>query len=119
MRYLLFRPAICFCLAAVLLFPSCSVSDTVVSRYNSDLPAHGRHLSHVGKTHWSFFWGILKKEDWAAGCSDTCANISKVRVVTNPGFIIVSALTLGIAVPQKVEWDCATPCRSTGTLGGD
>ena len=100
----------------LLLFSSCSVSDKVVSHYNTDQPARAKTLTHVGKTHWSFLWGILKQGDWAAGCQQG-SNMSQVRVKTNPGFIIISFITLGIAVPQKLEWDCGPPCRATGIIG--
>ena len=99
-----------------ILFASCAVSDTVVAHYNSDQPAKAKRLSHVGKTHWSFFWGLLKQGDWAAGCQPG-SNMSQVRVKTNAGFLLVSVISLGIAVPQKLEWDCAPPPRGTGIIG--
>jgi len=99
-----------------LVFSSCAVTDTVVAHYNSDQPARAKNLSHVGKTHWSFFWGLLKQGDWPAGCQQG-SNMSKVRVKTNPGFIIISFVSLGIAVPQKLEWDCGPPSRGTGIIG--
>ncbi len=99
-----------------LVFSSCAVSDTVVAHYNSDQPARAKHLSHVGKTHWSFFWGLLKQGDWPAGCQQG-SNMSKVSVKTNPGFVIISVVSLGIVVPQKLEWDCGPPSRGTGEIG--
>jgi hypothetical protein len=102
-------------LLAVLL-TSCAVSDTVVSRHYSDQPAQAKKLSHVGKTHWSYFWGLLKQDEWPAGCQSG-SNMSRVKVKTNAGFIIISFLSLGIAVPQKLEWDCSPPARSDGEIG--
>ena len=98
-----------------VIFSSCA-SDKVVAHYNSDQPARAKHLTHVGKTHWSFLWGFLKQGDWPAGCQDG-SNMSQVRVKTNPGFIIISFVTLGIVVPQKLEWDCGPPCQNTGEIG--
>jgi hypothetical protein len=103
---------LCFC----LIVSSCAVSDTVVAHYNSDQPARAKTLTHVGKTHWSYFWGILKQGDWPAGCQQG-SNMSRVRVKTNPAFIIISFVSLGIVVPQKLEWDCGPPSRGTGTIG--
>ena len=100
----------------LLVFSSCAVSDTVVAHYNSDRPANAKHLSHVGKTHWSYFWGLLKQSDWPAGCQKG-SNMSKVTVKTNPGFVLISVVTLGIVVPQKLEWDCGPPARNTGEIG--
>ncbi len=98
------------------VYSSCAVSDTVVAHYNSDQPTRAKHLSHVGKTHWSFLWGLLKRGDWSSGCQQG-SNLSKVTVKTSPGFVIISVVTLGIVVPQKLEWDCGPPCRETGEIG--
>lgn len=105
-------------LGLVLLLQSCAVSDMVVARQTSDQPAQAKHLSHVGKTHWSYVWGILKADDWPAGCQPG-SDLSRVRVTTNPLFIAVSFLSLGLVVPQRLEWDCAPPHRETGTIGTD
>jgi hypothetical protein len=106
--------------ALLVLFSlgSCAVSDTVVSRYTSDQPARAQHLSHIGPTHWSYFWGLLKAEDWEAGCQQG-SDMTRVRVRTNPLFITVSFLSLGIVIPQRLEWDCAPPSRGSGTIGTD
>ena len=106
-------------IAAILLvvvLSSCAVSDTVVSRHYSDQPAQAKKLSHVGKTHWSYFWGLLKQDEWPAGCQSG-SNMSRVKVKTNAGFIIISFLSLGIVVPQKLEWDCSPPARGDGEIG--
>src|SRR6188768_1013986 len=95
---------------------ACKVSDTVVSRTNSDLPQQAHHLSHQGKTHWSYFWGIISNEPWPAGCQQG-SDMSRVRVTTNAGFIIVSFISLGIVIPQRLEWDCAQVVREPGTIG--
>ena len=105
-------------LVLVVMLSSCAVSDTVVSRHFSDQPAKAKQLSHVGKTHWSYFWGLLKQDEWRAECQSG-SHMSRVRVKTNPGFIIVSFLSLGIAVPQKLEWDCSPPARDEGEIGTD
>lgn len=103
---------------ATLLLESCAVSDAVVSRYTSDEPDRARHLSHVGPTHWSYFWGLLQAEPWPAGCQEG-SDMTQVKVSTNPLFITVSFLSLGLVVPQRLEWDCAPPARDPGTIGTD
>ncbi|MFT2009299.1 hypothetical protein ACMA1I_11545 [Pontibacter sp. 13R65] len=105
-------------LLVVLSLESCAVTDTVVSRHTSDQPARSRTLSHVGPTHWSYFWGILKAADWDAGCQSG-SDMTRVRVRTNPLFITISFVSLGLVIPQRLEWDCAPPSRDTGTIGGD
>ncbi|MHA6247949.1 hypothetical protein ACXYMU_08450 [Pontibacter sp. CAU 1760] len=108
----------CYLCLLFLGLDSCTVSDMVVSRHIADEPANPKHLSHQGKTHWSYVWGLWKAEDWAAGCQ-TGSDMSRVRVSTNPLFITVSFLSLGLVVPQRLEWDCAPPWRDTGTIGTD
>lgn len=106
----------CSCaLPALLLLSSCTVSDTVVSRNTLDQPARARHLSHVGTTHWSYLWGLLQAENWDAECQGG-SDMTRARVTTNPFFITISFLSLGLVVPQRLEWDCAPPARGTGTM---
>ena len=107
-----------YAMLVLLVLESCAVSNTVVSRHTTDEPARARHLSHVGATHWSYLWGLLKAEDWAAGCQSG-SDMTRVRTVTNPLFIGISFLSLGLVIPQRLEWDCGPPCRSTGTIGTD
>lgn len=103
-------------ISCVIGLSACRVSDTVVSRTNSDLPQQGRHLSRQGQTHWSYFWGLKSNDPWVAGCQ-MGSDMSRVRVTTNAGFILVSFLSLGIAIPQRLEWDCAQAVRPEGQIG--
>ncbi|TXK36865.1 hypothetical protein FVR03_16710 [Pontibacter qinzhouensis] len=105
-------------LIVFLVLPSCAVTDTVVSRHLTDEPTRAHTLSHVGATHWSYFWGLLKAADWDAGCQPG-SDMTRVRTRTNPLFISVSFLSLGLVIPQKLEWDCAPPTRDTGVIGND
>ena len=113
------RTRLCTCaVLALLLLDSCAVSDTVVSRNTSDQPARARHLSHVGNIHWSYLWGLLQAENWDAGCQPG-SDMTRVRVKTNPLFVTITFLSLGLVLPQRLEWDCAPPARGTGTIGTD
>ena len=97
--------------------PACRVSYTVISHGDSDMPAQAHRLTHT-KTHWSYLWGLITKNDpLSAGCQ-TGSNISKARVTTNPEFIIISFVTLGIVVPQRIEWDCSQVVRDPGPAIG-
>lgn len=101
------------CLALSAGLSSCAVTDDVVSRHTSNCPAQPRRLCNRGEVHWNYFWGTSKKRDWAAKCP-AGSDMTKVRVITKPHFIIISFLSLGIVVPQQVEWDCAPPNTSPG-----
>ena len=95
----------------LLTMPACRINFTVVSSAGIDQVARPHHLSHQ-KTHWSYLWGLTngKKEKnsdlFPAGC-DPGSNISRMRVSTNPEFVLISVITLGIVVPQHLEWDCS------------
>jgi len=43
--------------------------------------------------------------------------MNKVVVKTNMAFILLSTVTLGIVIPQRVEWCCAPQNIPTDTLG--
>ncbi len=69
----------------------------VVSTGNpDDLVAHK-------KTQVDYLWGIVQAQDITADCD----GIYEVQVTTNVGYILLSVVTLGTVVPQKVEWKCA------------
>lgn len=70
----------------------------LAANYDSD-----NVISHQ-KTSWNFLWGLVQPADIAADCESK--TICKVTSQTNLGFILVSALSLGIAVPQQITWDC-------------
>lgn len=56
------------------------------------------------ETHWTYFWGL--KQYRTIRTDESCKAICKVKAITNFGHILISALTLGIAVPQSVEYEC-------------
>jgi hypothetical protein len=55
-------------------------------------------------TRWTLVWGLLQAPDIPAECESK--SICKVTNQTNLAYILVSALTIGLVVPQKVIWDC-------------
>jgi hypothetical protein len=55
-------------------------------------------------TRITLVWGLLQSQDIAAECESK--SICKVTHQTNLGYILVSALTIGLVVPQKIIWDC-------------
>ncbi|MEX0968593.1 MAG: hypothetical protein WD077_15280 [Bacteroidia bacterium] len=70
----------------------------VVANYDTD------NIVPSEKTRVIYLWGILQPNDIPAGCESK--SICMVQVKTNIGYIMVSAITVGIVVPQKVVWDC-------------
>lgn len=91
----------------VFLMSSCA-NMRIVSKYDSDNPAP----IQVNRT--SYFWGLRQPVDIKT--DPTCKSICQVTVKTNAGHIILSAITLGIVVPQSVEYFCCPEIPIPGEL---
>lgn len=55
-------------------------------------------------TRVTLVWGLVQAKDIQAECESK--SICKVTTQTNYAYIMVSALTMGLVVPQKFIWDC-------------
>ena len=66
--------------------------------------------SHRGsETVHGSIWGWT----WGSRDVEKCQNdlgIARVEYHTNAGFLLVSVASLGLYVPQNVEWWCEAPC---------
>lgn len=72
-----------------------------------------------GRTLHGLFWGLLRHDLPLDNCrfdDGTRLGIEEVRVGTNLGYVLLSALSLGIWVPVDVSWRCAKPPVAGGTL---
>lgn len=100
-------------LLAIFLFQSCSTT-RVVTKYDCNTVANNPVNK---KTTWSFAWGLVQPKDIDPKCEASFNHLNGVTVKTNLGFILLSAVTLGIVIPQQVEWCCAPQNIITDTLG--
>ncbi len=75
------------------------MSTRVVSLYDND------SIVKNTKTTWTFAWGLAAPKDIDAKCDSK--RISAAKSTTNLGYILISAVTLGIVVPQTIVWECA------------
>lgn len=64
------------------------------------------------KTSWSFAWGLVQPAKIDPQCDTEMLN--HVKVKTNFGFLLLSTVTLGIVVPQRIEWCCTPPDPKIG-----
>lgn len=92
---------------------SCSTTN-IVSKYDCNTVAHNNVNS---KTTWTFAWGLVQPKDIDPHCEPSFNHLNKVTVKTNLGFILISAVTVGIVIPQRLEWCCAPQEIPTDTLG--
>ena len=88
-------------LMAVSLLLSGCMSTKVIAKYDSD------NIQSHKATRVTLLWGIVAPRDIPAECESNA--ICKVSAETNVGFILISAATMGIVVPQRVVWDCCAP----------
>lgn len=68
-------------------------------------------------TVWHFFWGLQQASPIRPDCDPTFNYLSQVRVRTTPGQVILSFLTLGIVLPQRISWSCGVYNPEPGTPG--
>jgi hypothetical protein len=67
----------------------------------------------------SLFWGLAQspKQLLTPNCDSLGLNgMAEVRMRTNPGYILLTVITLGIYCPMKVEWKCSKPCQQVQHL---
>ncbi|MFN0181167.1 MAG: hypothetical protein ACKVZ0_20365 [Gemmatimonadales bacterium] len=64
----------------------------------------------------SVAWGLAKQEP-----KIDCNNqpLDEVTVRDNFGFTLITILTLGFVSPKKIEWRCAPPRPTDGTIRDD
>ncbi|HRO48096.1 hypothetical protein [Agriterribacter sp.] len=97
----------------ILITQSCSTTK-VISQYDCDTFANNTVYK---KTTWSYAWGLVQPKDINPRCDPRFNHLNKVVVKTNLGFAILSTVTLGIVIPQHVEWCCAPYSPPTDSLG--
>ncbi|MBN8230850.1 hypothetical protein JYK02_25365 [Corallococcus macrosporus] len=68
-----------------------------------------------GEVLWSLGWGLVQERPRVDNCQDQA--LAEVTQSTNVGFALISVLTLGLAMPQRVEWRCAKAQPTPGDLG--
>lgn len=95
-----------------LLNQSCA-STKVISEYDcADATSVNQDT-----TVWHFFWGLVQARDIRPDCDKRYNHLNKVVAKTTPGQVILSFITLGIVMPQKISWCCAPYNPTPGTLG--
>lgn len=87
-----------FLLMGGLVLVSSCANLRVISKYDSDNPVP------VKVTRVSYFWGLQQPVDVTTG--PDCKSMCQVKVKTNFGQVFLSAITLGIVLPQTMEYYC-------------
>ena len=89
--------------STLLAFSSCTIVRSVqVDSPTSDCVSSGQSYCHDTLIRTSIW-----RQKNVAKINGGCANgLSRVKVTTKPGDIIVGFLTFGFVVRQRIEWDC-------------
>ncbi|MEO9031758.1 MAG: hypothetical protein ABI285_00855 [Ginsengibacter sp.] len=111
--YYFFRRSMLIVLFATYAFASCTTT-RIVSKYDCDTFENNPINK---KTTWSFFWGLVQPKDINPKCDARFNHMNKVTVKYNFGFALISVASLGIVMPQRVEWCCAPYSPEPGILG--
>src|SRR6185312_14255068 len=80
-------------------FQSCTTT-RIVTKYDSDTFANNPLNK---KTTWSFAWGLVQPKDIDPKCDSRSNHMNKVVFKDNLGFSLISVITLGIAMPHRIE----------------
>lgn len=98
--------------AITCIFSSCS-STKIITEYDC------ADAANINKdtTVWHYCWGLIQSKDIRPQCDKRYNHLNKVVVKTNPGYVLLTVITLGIVIPQKVSWCCAPPNLQPGHLG--
>jgi len=114
-------------IAILLLLIACVLPTTGCYTYHMYQVggAGGLELGNQPGTEWehvtrhSFVWGLVRQDVPVDNCrlaNGQRLGIEEVKIETNFGYVLISALTLGLWVPLEVSWRCAKPPVTTGTL---
>ena len=106
--------SIASCVIITLLLSSACSTTKIVTKYDCNTVAHN---TVNAKTTWTLAWGLVQPKDINPKCEAAFNHLNKVVVKTNLGFILISAITLGGVIPQRIEWCCAPQNIPTDTLG--
>ncbi len=110
-KYNYFRT--CFLFVVLIAIEACSTVK-VITKYDCNTVANNPENK---KTVWTFAWGLVQPKDIDPGCEPAFNHLNKVVIKMNLGFILISAVTLGGVIPQRIEWCCAPQKIPTDTLG--
>ena len=101
------------CVSVLLVTTGCSTT-RIVTKYDCNTIANNPVNK---KTTWTFAWGLIQPKDIDPKCEVSFNHMNRVEVKTNLAYILLSAATLGIVIPQRVEWCCAPAEIKPETLG--
>jgi Bor protein len=101
-QILSFRMMVVVAGMSCLTFISCTQTKVVTSQDCATVLRKDTTVYH-------YLWGLIQANEIKPACDPRFNYMNKVVVKTNFGSILLSAITLGIVIPQKVNYCCAPP----------
>ncbi|OQP66291.1 hypothetical protein A3860_12365 [Niastella vici] len=98
--------------AITCIITSCS-STKIITEYDC---ADAANINR-DTTVWHYFWGLKQAKDIRPQCDKRYNHLNKVVVKSTPAHVLLTVITLGIVIPQKISWCCAPPNLQPGHLG--
>ncbi|OQP38835.1 hypothetical protein A4H97_19165 [Niastella yeongjuensis] len=107
-----FLSILAFLPATICFLPGCS-STKIITEYDC------ADAANINKdtTVWHYCWGLIQSKDIRPQCDKRYNHLNKVVVKSTPAHVLLTVITLGIVIPQKVSWCCAPPNPQPGHLG--
>jgi hypothetical protein len=102
------RQAFAACLICGALFLGSCANTKIVTAYDC------ADAINKDTTVWHFLWGLKQAKDIRPNCDPRYNHLNSVTVKTRAVHVLVTVITLGIAIPQKVTWCCAPPNTTPG-----
>jgi hypothetical protein len=97
-------PALLLTIAVACIMGSCSPIRVIKSDgASADCAGSGQRFCH-DTTIVTSLWKSKNKVDIASQCTN---GISRFKVTTKPGDVILGFLTAGFVVKQHIDWDCS------------
>lgn len=86
------------------LISSCSITTVLQHSPSNDCASSGQKFCYDTTLTRSIWKGRDNKWEIKSGC---VTGISRVKVTTKPGDVLIGFITLGFVVRQRLEWDCS------------
>lgn len=99
---------LCAPLLMLLLVSGGCMNTRIVAQYDSSNPVPQE------VTRWSWLWGLKQPDDIKT--EPSCNSICIVTVKNNFGYALIATLSLGIAVPVTVSYECCPYQPEPGEL---
>jgi len=105
-------PGLIYIVFAAQILPGCTTT-RIVSKYDCDTVSNNPLNT---KTTWSFAWGLVEPKPITPNCDPRFNHLNQVQSKTNFGYALITVVSLGIVMPQKVTWCCAPYSPPTDSL---